>query len=218
MNEYDVIVIGSGVAGITVAIKCAYAGMKVALIENRHLGGRSLHGGGVFIHHVFQSLKVLEHSKYINASNIIGDASQFFVDYSNLISSYKIKKKTIEEGFLKDISNDQIDFIKGKAKLLSNHSAQANDEIFYAKHIVLANGGKLNIPNYPGLDQALESGFAIEPTEIENCFTQPKEVVIVGGGRISYELSYFYVAIGTKVTVISNSIVLHTFDQDIREA
>ena len=217
INEFDVIVIGSGIAGTTVAKKCAYAGMKVALIEKSLVGGISLHGGGSFIHYVFQSLKALEKSKNISIANIVGDSSQFYVDYPNLIKSYKNKKKVIEENILNELINDKITFIRGNAKLLSKRSVQVNEDIYNAKYIVLANGGKLKIPDYPGLDQAYKNGFAIAPTEVENRFDQPKEVVILGGGRISYELAYFYVVLGTKVTVISNSILLHTFDQDIRD-
>jgi dihydrolipoamide dehydrogenase len=218
MNEYDVIVIGAGIAGITAAKKCGLAGMRVALVERNLIGGRSLHGGGTFIHYVFQSLKTLVQLRNLNDSNIVGDSSNFYVDFPNLINGYQTKKKTIEKEFLSDLSDDQITFIKGNAKLLSNTSVQIDDDVYYAKHIVLANGGKLNLPYYPGLEQAVKSGFAIEPTEIEKRPFLPKEVVIIGGGRISYELAYIFVVLGTRVTVISNHIVLRTFDDDVRDA
>lgn len=217
MKDFDCIIIGAGVAGITAAKKCAIAGLKVALVEQNLVGGKSLNGGGVFIHHIFQSLKALAYSKQINTYSIKGDSSSFNIDYSDLIQSFKDKKENIIDDFMKDINLDQIHFIHGKAKLIDKHSVSINDETYTTNYIILANGGKLNIPTYPGLDKAIKSGFAVEPTEIANNVNKPSEIVIIGGGRISYELASFHVNIGTKVTVITTTVITNAFDSDIKD-
>lgn len=217
MNDYDVIVLGAGVAGISLAKKCAYAGLKVALIEKDLIGGRSLNGGGVFIHHIFQTIKAIDQSRNLHQSSIIGDTSSLLIDYANLIEKYKNKRQSIIDEFIQEIAAEHIKLIKGNATLIDRNTVLVNDQLLKSTYIVLANGGKLNIPNYQGLEEAYFNGFAIEPTEISKTTEKPQEIVILGGGRIGYELAYFYVSIGTKVTVITNSILTNNLDDDICE-
>lgn len=211
------IVLGAGVAGISLAKKCAYAGLKVALIEKDLIGGRSLNGGGVFIHHIFQTIKAIDQSRNLHQSSIIGDTSSLLIDYPNLIEKYKNKRQSIIDEFIQEIATEHIKLIKGYATLIDRNTVLVNDQLLKSTYIVLANGGKLNIPNYQGLEEAYLNGFAIEPTEISKTTEKPQEIVILGGGRIGYELAYFYVSIGTKVTVITNSILTNNLDDDICE-
>ncbi|GAD52481.1 dihydrolipoamide dehydrogenase [Halarchaeum acidiphilum MH1-52-1] len=43
--DYDLIVLGGGMAGLPVAMKCAYSGMETALVEEDLLGGTCLNRG-----------------------------------------------------------------------------------------------------------------------------------------------------------------------------
>lgn len=43
--DYDLLVLGGGMAGLPVAMKCAYSGMETALVEENLLGGTCLNRG-----------------------------------------------------------------------------------------------------------------------------------------------------------------------------
>ncbi|MDD5293071.1 MAG: FAD-dependent oxidoreductase, partial [Candidatus Izemoplasmatales bacterium] len=216
MDHYDVIVIGGGIAGITVAKKCAYGGLKVLLIERERLGGRSLHGGGTFIHHLFQSVKMINQMAHASHLAIQCDTSSNGLDFLALLDHYQEKKHLLEEVYMRDMALQHVTLLYGKASLLDAHSVRMGHQTFSATDIVLAHGGVLRTPEIDGLKDGLAQGFVLEPTAIEGLKTRPASVVIYGSGRIAYELSLFFLSIGTEVTMLAQSPLLNTFDQDIR--
>jgi pyruvate/2-oxoglutarate dehydrogenase complex dihydrolipoamide dehydrogenase (E3) component/EAL domain-containing protein (putative c-di-GMP-specific phosphodiesterase class I) len=216
VEHYNVIVIGGGIAGISVAKKCAYGGLKVLLIEERRLGGRSLHGGGTFIHHLFQSIKMIHQMKEANQLAIRCDTSTLEMDFADLLHQYQDKKRRIEISYEQEVSQAMITLIHGKASMWDPHSVKIGEKLYSASSIVLAFGGRLRIPDIDGLKEGKAHGFVLEPTDVENLTKKPSSIAIYGSGRIAYELSQVFLAVGTEVTLIAPSPLIQDFDPDIR--
>ena len=161
MNKFDVIVIGGGVAGLHSAKLTANAGLSTLLIEKDTLGGRSIHGGGTFFHHIYQSLKMvnnLQHAEYWNIQQNCDDAK---IDFSALFTNYERRKKLIETRHYEEIQTENLVYVQGFATLVDPHTVQVNEEKYVGKHIILAYGAKLGRPDILGLENALQKDISL---------------------------------------------------------
>eukprot|EP01035_Chromulina_nebulosa_P018963 gene18963-24773_t len=91
---------------------------------------------------------------------------------------------------------------QGQGKLVKQNNQVAvtvNDKTYTAKHIVIAVGGKPNLPQIKGIEHGITSdGFF----QLEN---QPKRVAVVGGGYIAVELAGVFEGLGSKTSLIVRS-------------
>ena len=118
----------------------------------------------------------------------------------------------------KNLANDKIEYIHGRAHLLSKNEAEVilddgSKETIRAKKILLAVGGHPTIPqNIPGSEMGITSdGFF----ELEK---QPKKVALVGAGYIAVEMAGMFHALGSETHLfIRHDKFLRTFDPMIQE-
>ena len=91
-----------------------------------------------------------------------------------------------------------VECIEGFAKILSPWEIQVGDKVLSTKNIVLAAGAGPLVPNFPGLKDV---NYYTTDT-IWNLRSQPKSLVILGGGPIGCELGQCFQRLGTEVTII----------------
>ena len=202
MDQFDVIIIGSGPGGYVCAIRAAQLGLKTAIIEKYDtLGGTCLNVGCI------PSKALLDSSEhYFNA---VHNFKEHGIDIDapkvNLAQMIKRKNEVV------DATTKGIDFLMNKNKITVFHgigsfvdaktvevkSAEKTEKIS-GKNIVIATGSK---PNYfPGMEpdkkRIITSTEALELKEV------PKTMVIVGGGVIGLELGSVYGRLGSQITVL----------------
>ena len=182
---YDLIVIGAGAGGLTVAIGGAKSGANVLLIEKENkLGGDCTHYGCI------PSKTFITLSKQFKNSKDIADT--FKKVKSNV---KKIEKKS--ESFEYVISLG-INLIIGTAVLFDENTIKINNKKFYGKNIVIATGANALIPKIKGLNKIKyltnKSIFKIK---------EMKSLAIIGAGPIGCELGQAFNRIGINVTIIN---------------
>lgn len=126
--------------------------------------------------------------------------------------------KRLNSIYEKNLGNDKVEYLYGRAHLLSQHEVEVNlnsggKEVIRAKKILLATGGHPKIPqNIPGSDLGITSdGFF----ELE---TQPKKVALVGAGYIAVEMAGMFQALGSETHLfIRHDTVLRNFDPMIQD-
>lgn len=104
------------------------------------MGGKTIHGGGSFISHVFQSIKFMHKIDNKESWSIKGDSSQCHIDFSDLMENYDHNKDQVIERYKENIFSSDIEFIKGQAQLIDPTHVCINDEIFETRSIILAHG------------------------------------------------------------------------------
>jgi len=199
MKSYDIIVIGGGSGGLTVASGAAQFGAKVALIEKRNrLGGDCLHVGCVpskaliaaakEVHHLYQSaenfgVSVSGGPKWQQAKKCIDQAVSTIQEHDG-------------EKRFRDLG---IDVIFAKATFQNSHHIQlSSGSVIKGKRIIIATGSSPMVPIIEGseLIQVLTNESVFDMDQL------PKRIVMIGAGPIGLELSQALSRLGSQITVV----------------
>ncbi|UJF25192.1 glutathione-disulfide reductase [Suttonella sp. R2A3] len=212
-NTFDLICIGGGSGGIATARRAAEYGAKVAVIENSRLGGTCVNVGCVpkkIFWYAANTAEALENAP-IYGFNDVGNAASFnWRAFKKDRDAYITRLNGI---YANNLEKDGITRIEGFAQFVDEQSIEVNGEIYQAKHIVIATGGKPFIPNIEGAEHGITSDDFFALAE------QPKQAIIVGAGYIACELAGVLQALGTQCTlVVRKPRILRELDSDISES
>ncbi len=216
MDQYDVVIIGSGPGGYVCAIRCAQLGMKTAIIEKYNtLGGTCLNVGCI------PSKALLDSSEhYFKAAHEFKDHGIDLKDLKvNLPQMIKRKAEVVDQttkgiDFL--MKKNDITVLHGVGSFVDKETVKVksddDEKEIKAKRIVIATGSK---PNYfPGMEPDKER--IITSTEALELKEVPKKMVVVGGGVIGLELGSVYARLGTEVTVVEfTDSIIPTMDRTL---
>ncbi|MDO0995797.1 hypothiocyanous acid reductase MerA [Staphylococcus borealis] len=203
MTHYNLLVIGFGKAGKTLAKYAAAQGQHVALVEQS-----SDNYGGTCINHGCIPSKVLVHD------GIDG------TDFGSAFSRKKDVVRALNKKNYDNLANDaNIDVFTYKAQFKSNTAVNLVSEdgtiaqTLTADKIVINTGAKSNIPAIKGIETAQH---LYDSRGLLNISYQPKHLVIIGGGYIALEFASMFANFGTKVTVLEyGSQIMPREDQDV---
>ncbi|WP_431029905.1 dihydrolipoyl dehydrogenase [Lysinibacillus sp. LZ02] len=211
MKIYDLAVIGAGPGGYVAAIHAAKSGLKVALVEKNKVGGACYNVGCI------PSKIMLEHSKLVQEIRRGTDwgvtVPTINIDFPKLMQR---KDKVVEEllhNIETFVEKAQITMYRGEASVSRDRKVTVDDDVFEAKHVILATGSGPFVPPFKGIETAsyytTDTFFGIQEL--------PKELTIVGGGVIAIEMAFALAPMGTKVTVLNHSKdILQTEEPDAR--
>jgi dihydrolipoamide dehydrogenase len=116
MNQFDLIIIGSGPGGYVAAIRASQLGMKVAIIERESLGGICLNWGCIPTKALLKSAQVFE---YLNHAEDYGiTVKEAKADFDKMIG----RSRSVADGMSKGVQflmkKNKITVVMGDAKLL----------------------------------------------------------------------------------------------------
>lgn len=213
MKSYDLIVIGFGKAGKTLAGKFASLGQKVALIEkDAHMyGGTCINVGCI------PSKRLVREARFAPKD----DFNKQEVYYANII-----KEKIQFISMLRKANYDKlvsmgVEILDGKASFINDHEILITDKdgsltTIYGEKIVINTGSTPITPNIVGIQK---NENAILSNQMLSLETLPKKLTIIGGGYIGVEFASIYAGFGSQVTIIQNGKeFLPKEDRDIAQA
>ncbi|MBW9258864.1 MAG: glutathione-disulfide reductase [Candidatus Thiodiazotropha sp. (ex. Lucinisca nassula)] len=209
-KKYDLIAIGAGSGGLSVAERAAKYGARCAVIEAKRIGGTCVNLGCV-------PKKVMWYGAGV--AHTLHDAADygFQIDVNGF--SWETLKQRRDEyvtginswyhTYLKD---SEIDEITGYARFIDPHTLEVNGKQLQAEHIVIAPGAYPLVPSLPGAEHGITSdGFF----ELD---TLPRQVAVVGSGYIAVEIAGLLNALGSNVTLLlRREHLLRPFDAMLRE-
>lgn len=208
-NKYDVIVIGFGKAGKTLAVKLAKAGKKVALIEK----DINMYGGTCINVGCIPSKRLISDSKNTPKQDFEEKKAYYRKTVQEKKSlSFALRKanydKLIQSGV--EILDGNASFIDTKHILVRNINKEF---ILGADEFIINTGAVSVIPNIEGIKNNPYIYFSDTLMDLEEL---PNTLTIVGGGYIGLEFAFMYANFGTKVTIIQDAeIFLPREDEDI---
>ena len=209
-QHYDLIAIGGGSGGLSVAERAARYGAKCAVVEKGPLGGTCVNVGCV-------PKKVMWFGASI-AHTMTEAASYGFeigekrFDWGKLKASRDAYVKGINDWYHTYLSDSNIDEITGKARFVDARTIEVAGQQYSADHVVIAPGGTPMIPDTEGAELGISSDGFFELEQL------PRRTAVVGSGYIAVELAGMLNALGSDVTMLlRREHLLRNFDATLRE-
>ncbi len=213
--NYDAIVIGTGQAGPSLAVRLANAGMKTAIVERHLFGGTCVNTGCIPTKTLIASAR---------AAHVARHAAEFGVTIDGAIGvdMKKIKQRKDEvvrrsnegvEKWLKGSAN--LTVYQGHARFADVHQVRVGDELLNAEKIFINVGGRASVPRLRGLDQV---GYLNNSTMMNVDFL-PEHLIVIGGSYVGLEFAQMYRRFGSKVTVVEMAArPIQREDEDVSDA
>ncbi len=200
-KSYDVVIIGSGPGGYVAAIRASQLKLKTALIEREKLGGVCLNWGCIPTKALLKSADLLREVKHAKEFGITLDNVNH--DFAKIIKRSRRVADTNSKGVEFLMKKNGIDVIYGSGKISGKGKVEVSDndggkEIVEAKHIIISTGGRAK--SIPGIE--IDGSRIISARDAMTLDEQPESLIVIGGGAIGVEFSYFYNTLGTKVHIV----------------
>jgi dihydrolipoamide dehydrogenase len=214
MQEFDLIVLGSGPGGYVAAIRASQLGLKTAIVEKENLGGVCLNWGCIPTKALLKSAQVFEYLTHAEDYGLSAESVSY--DFGKVINRSRGVADSMSKGVQFLMKKNQITVIVGYGTLLPGKkikvTAAEKEQTISASHIIIATGTRSReLPNLPQ-DGVKVIGYR----EAMTLKTQPKKMIVVGSGAIGIEFAYFYNAMGTEVTVVEyQSTIVPVEDEEI---
>lgn len=210
--DADLIVIGAGSAGLSVAAGAVQMGARVILIEGGEMGGDCLNTGCVPSKALIEAAR---HAKAAVAAAKLGvSCSQVEIDYASIMQHVHATIATIEPHDSQErFENLGVRVIRGYARFTSKNAIIVENETITGRRIVVATGANAVTPPIKGLDQV---GYFTNESFFEN-YDQPDHLIIVGGGPIGIEMAQAHAQLGIKTTLIERFEILPRELADTRD-
>jgi glutathione reductase (NADPH) len=207
--DYDFFVIGAGSGGVRASRMAASYGAKVAVAEERYLGGTCVNVGCIPKKLLVYGAHFSE--DFVDAKNYGWTVPEPSFDWRTLIAN-KDKEIARLNGIYRNLlTNAGVTLIEARARITGPNEVEVGGKKITAKHILVAVGAWPMVPDIPGKELGITSNEAFYLDKL------PERVLIEGGGYIAVEFANIFHGLGVETTLVyRGSEILGRFDMDLR--
>ena len=201
--DYDLVVIGTGGAGMAAAIKAAELDRRACIIESGAIGGTCVNIGCVPSKTLIRTAEAYYKAGHHPFPGVHTRAER--VDWKMVIAQKDQLVRELRQTKYIDVLKsygDRIDLVRGKARLQSDGTVALEDgRTIKVTGVVVATGADPRILPLDGIDevQVLTSTSAMAVEQ------QPRTLLVIGGRAIALELGQTFSRLGTQVTILQRS-------------
>ena len=208
--DFDLLVIGAGSGGVRTSRMAAARGARVAVVENRYLGGTCVNVGCVpkklFVYASEYVEKLHEGSGY----GVEAHLERF--DWPTLRDNKTREIERLNGIYGNMLRNAGVTVLNGSASLAGPHEVMVDGQCYSAERIVVATGGWPFRPDIPGIEHSITSN------EVFYLEQFPQRVVVVGGGYIAVEFAGILNGLGAATSLVyRGEQILRGFDEGVRQ-
>ena len=205
-EQYDLIVIGGGSAGLVAAGGSAILGAKVALIEKTALGGDCLYTGCVPSKALIKSARFAHEMRQAGTYGFTAIEPTFLKDsFVSITGRVQDVIKIIEHHDSPEVFEDMgVEVVFGTPRFLNATEIEVvlkgsgEKRVMRAKRFCISTGSHPFVPPIDGLD---ETGF-ITNENVFHLTELPRRLVVLGGGAIGVEMGQSFARFGSSVTIV----------------
>jgi glutathione reductase (NADPH) len=206
--DYDLFTIGAGSGGVRASRMSAALGVRVAVAEERYMGGTCVNVGCI-------PKKLFAYASHY--SEEFGDAVGFgwaaskpTFDWPTLVANKDKEIARLNGIYERLLTGSGVTVFKSRAQVVDAHTIEVDGRRVSARHILVATGGWPVVPDIPGKELAITSNEAFHLPRL------PERVLVVGGGYTAVEFASIFHGLGVE-TVLSyrGDCLLKLFDNDL---
>jgi len=196
--HHDVIVIGSGQAGVPLATRLAAAGKRVLLAERKNLGGTCINYGCTPTKTMVASARAAHVARH--AARLGVHTGDVRVDLSAVVDRKNDIVRQWRSGVQRRLTGagERLQVAFGHARFVGPRRLEIAGEVHDADCVVLNTGGRAVVPSLPGLDRTpyLDNASVMELRAV------PAHLIVLGGGYIASEFGQMFRRFGAAVTIV----------------
>jgi len=209
-RHFDLLTIGAGSGGVAVSNRAASYGAKCAIVEAGRIGGTCVNVGCV-------PKKVMWNGAEL------AHALEHAADYGFALSGHSFDWPTLKAKrdrhvldlnghYERNLAKNGVEIIRGSGRFIGPKTVKVGAEVLTADHVVIAVGGRPQIPDVPG------AGLGITSDGFFELASQPRNVAIAGAGYTAVEFAGLMRALGSDVTMfLRRGHFLNEFDAMLRD-
>ncbi len=208
--DYDLFIVGAGSGGVRAANMAAAQGVRVAIAEERNLGGTCVNLGCVPKKLLVYASQFQDEFK--SAAGFGWTVGKSTFNWTRLIANKNREIERLQAVYRNRLQKSGVSIITGRAQVLDAHTIAVDGTEYSSERILIATGGWPFVPDIPGKQHIVTSNdmFFLEQL--------PKRIIIVGGGYIAVEFASILHGLGVDTTICHRGHkLLHGFDEDIRD-
>ena len=211
----DVIVIGSGQAGVPLATRFAAAGKRVIVVERGYPGGTCVNVGCTPTKTLVAAARAAHVAR--TAARFGVRVSDVSVDFPALMARKSAIVQRWRSGVERHLAAvpDKLELVHGQARFIGPQVIEVDGQQYRSDSIVINVGARPAVPNIEGLNEVphLDSSALLDIEQL------PEHLLIVGAGYIACEMGQMFRRFGAEVTLVApSSRLLPREDEVISEA
>ena len=195
-NTYDLIVIGGGAGGVAAAIRASQLGGRVALVEDKYLGGLCMNRGCIPFGHMMAASHFLGTIPMAKEMGI--GCSRVTTDFAVLLRRQNELVQFMRQGAQGLLNKNKITLIPARGKLAGPGKVSVKGKLLTAKRIILATGSRWLKPDFPDSDmaQVVNSDYLLTADRL------PERCLLYGTSPMIIEIAQFLQRFGSRVWLV----------------
>lgn len=207
-EEYDLFVIGAGMAGITAANRCASHGRRVGIVDTLPYGGTCALRGCDPKKILRRGAEVIDDARLMQGKGV--DQNGLTLDWPALMQHKHGFTDPVPDAMESRLKRNGVSTFHGDARFVTPHDLEIDGEQHSARRFLIATGARPRSLELPGNE------YLIDSTEFLNLEALPARIVFVGGGFISFEFAHIAARAGVDCVIIDHGErPLRAFDPDL---
>ncbi len=208
-NNYDFFIIGAGSGGVRAGRVAASLGAKVAIAEEKYLGGTCVNVGCVPKKLFVYASSFME--EFHASENYGWDNNSPTFHWNRLIENKNREIERLNAIYGRLLSDSGVTLFNGRATIIDANTIQIDNEIITTNNILIATGAWPAIPEVHGSENVITSNEAFYLESL------PEKIVVVGGGYIAVEFAGIFNGLGVETSLLYRGpLILRGFDKDMR--
>jgi anti-anti-sigma factor len=196
--DYDLIVIGAGIAGMVSAVTANGLGKRVAVVEKKKVGGNCTNTTCIPSKALIRLSHVGHDLAHLERLGLLSDSAGIIQGRRVMPHIRRIVLRAYEKDLPETFEAIGIRIITGEATFLDSHRILVNGQIFSARNFIIATGTSPFIPDIPGLSS---TSFLTNET-LYDLKDLPRSMIILGGGVDGLEYASAFARLGVETTVV----------------
>ena len=211
----DVIIVGTGQAGVPLATRLVAAGKSVVIIERSKAGGTCVNVGCTPTKTMVASARAAHVAR--TGARLGVHAASLRIDFAAVVARKDAMVKRWREGVEKHLASagERLQLVRGHGRFVAPRAVEVDGVRYQSEHVVINVGARAAVPKIPGLSDV---PYFTSSTLLD-AHALPEQLLILGAGYIACEMGQMFRRFGSQVTLAAPSArLLPREDSAVSEA